>query len=186
MYIFEVAGDIAWIARNLQKMEDFIFGPKPPRYFDLDNNDFDVVNNNDSTPSIIESSKVENVKLSRKKNCNKLNRNDLIKLLNFITLKLPTNIISEPLHDVNDKATNRLFISYASMSNGNGKSPTITVSSMTIYSRMSLRAFGSGFTCYSPIWRNNIENYRAKINITTLVITPNSPLIIDKDIVGTS
>jgi hypothetical protein len=43
--------------------------------------------------------------LTRKKNCNKLNRNDLIKLINYITLKLPSDLRSQPLQDVNDNAT---------------------------------------------------------------------------------
>jgi len=60
-------GDVAWIARNLQNMEDSIFGPKPTRHFNPDNSDFDVVDSNDNTPSIIESSDVESVKLSKKK-----------------------------------------------------------------------------------------------------------------------
>ena len=60
-------GDIAWIARNLHDMKDSIFGPKPARHFNLDNSDFDVVDNIDNTPSIIKSLNVENVKLSRKR-----------------------------------------------------------------------------------------------------------------------
>jgi hypothetical protein len=134
MYIFEIGGDIAWIARNLQNMEDSIFGPnKPARHFNRDCSNFDVFDNNDNTPSIIVSSNVENVKLSRKNICNKLNRNDLIKLLNFINLKLLTNVLSEPLHDVNDKAIDKLFASYVIMSNDNGKAPANIVSSMVIY-----------------------------------------------------
>ena len=117
----------------------------------MDNSDFDVIDNTHNTPSIIESAYVENVKLSRKKNWYKLSRNDLIKLLNFINLKLLNDVLSEPLHDVNDKATGILFTPYASMSNDNGKTPIITASSMIIYSKMSLHAFGSGFTCYSNI-----------------------------------
>jgi hypothetical protein len=93
MCIFEIVGDIEWIARDLQNMEDAIFGPKPARHFNLDNSDFDVVDNNENTTSIIESSDVENVKLSMKKNCYKLNRNDMIKLLNIITLKLPSDVL---------------------------------------------------------------------------------------------
>jgi len=49
-------------------MEDSIFGPKLARHFNLDNNDFDVVDNNNNTPSIIEKLEVENVKLSRTNN----------------------------------------------------------------------------------------------------------------------
>jgi len=67
MYLFEIVGDLAWIARNLQNMEDAIFGPKPTRHFNLDKSDFDVVDNNDSTLSIIENSEIESVKLRRKK-----------------------------------------------------------------------------------------------------------------------
>ena len=78
MYIVKFVGDIAWIARNLQNMEDSIFGPKLARHINLDSSDFDVVDTNDNTLSIIKTSDLETVKLSRKKNCNKLNRNDLI------------------------------------------------------------------------------------------------------------
>ena len=92
-------------------MEDSIFGPKPTRNFNLDNSDLNMVDNNDNTPSIIKSLDVENVKLSRNKKCNKLNRNDLIKALNFITLKLPTDVLSKSLHDVNDKAIDKLCTS---------------------------------------------------------------------------
>ncbi len=66
MYSFRIVGDISWIARKLQNMEDSIFGPASTRHFNLDNSNFDVVNNNDNTPSIIEISYMENVKLSRK------------------------------------------------------------------------------------------------------------------------
>jgi len=52
-------------------------------------------------------------------------------------LKLPTDVISEPLHDVDDKATDKLLASYASMSNDNGNAPSITGSSMIInYSKI--------------------------------------------------
>jgi hypothetical protein len=67
MYTFLIVGDIAWIARNLQNMEESIFGPKLARHFNLDNIDFDVVDNNDDTTSIIESSYVKNVKEKKKK-----------------------------------------------------------------------------------------------------------------------
>ena len=82
---------------------------------------------------------------------------DLIKLLNFINLELPTNALSEPLHDVNDTATDKLFTSYVSMSNDNDNAPAIIVSSMILYSKISLHAFGSRSTSYSTIWRNNIK-----------------------------
>ncbi len=56
MYMFEIkGGDIAWIARNLQNMEDSNIGTKQARHFNLDKNDFDVLDNNDNTPLIIES-----------------------------------------------------------------------------------------------------------------------------------
>jgi hypothetical protein len=157
MYILKFVGDIAWIARNLQNMEDSIFGPKPARHINLDSSDSDVVDTNDNTLSIIKTSDVETVKLSRKKNCNKLNRNDLIKLLNYITLKLPSDFRSQFLQDVNDNATDKLIKSYVSITNDNGKAPAIYSSAMTIHSKMSLHAFGSGSTGYSRIWRNNIE-----------------------------
>ena len=57
-------------------MEDSIFGPKPCRHINLFSSDSDVVDTIDNTPSVIKTSDVETVKLSRKKDCNKLNRND--------------------------------------------------------------------------------------------------------------
>ncbi len=56
-----MVGDISWIAQNLQNMEDSIFGPKPAKHINLDNSDFDVVNTNDNTPSIIETSDMETI-----------------------------------------------------------------------------------------------------------------------------
>ena len=67
MYILKCVGDIAWIARNLQNMEDSIFGPKPARYIYLNSIDFDVDDTNDNTPSIIKTSDVKTVKLSKKR-----------------------------------------------------------------------------------------------------------------------
>ncbi len=68
MYIFNFLGDIVWIdARNLQNMEDSIFGPKPTRHINLHSSDFDVVDTNDNTPSIFITSDVETVKLRLKK-----------------------------------------------------------------------------------------------------------------------
>ena len=67
MYILKFVGDIAWIARNLQNMEDSIFGPKHARQINLDSSDSDVVDTNDNTPSIIKTSDVETVKLSKKR-----------------------------------------------------------------------------------------------------------------------
>jgi hypothetical protein len=96
MYILKFVGDIAWIARKLQNMEDSIFVPKPVRHINLDSSDSNVLSTNDNIPSIIKTSDVEIVKLSRKKNYNKLNRNDLIKMLNYITSKLPSDLRSQP------------------------------------------------------------------------------------------
>ena len=87
LYFETIVGDLAWIARNLQNMEDSIFGPKPAKHINIDDSDSEAVDANDIAPSIIENSDVEIVKLSKKKNCNKLSRKDLIKLLDFITLK---------------------------------------------------------------------------------------------------
>ncbi len=56
MYILKFVGDIAWITRNLQNMEDSIFGPKPARHINLDSSDSDVVDTNDNTTSIIKTS----------------------------------------------------------------------------------------------------------------------------------
>jgi hypothetical protein len=134
-------------------MEDSIFGPKPARHTNLNSSDFDVVNTNDNTPSII---KLETIKLSRKKNYSILNRNDLIELLNYITLKLPSDIRSRPLQDVNDNATDKLVKSYVSITNDNGKAPAIYSFATTNHSKMSLDAFGSGSKGCSRICRNNI------------------------------
>ena len=94
-----------------------------------------MVDTNDNTRSIIKTSDVEPVKLSRKKNCNKLNRNDLIKLLSYITLKSPSDLRSQPLQDVNDSATDKLDKSYVSITNDNGKAPAIYSSAMSIHSK---------------------------------------------------
>jgi hypothetical protein len=187
MYILKfVIGDIAWIARNLQNMEDSIFSPKPARHINLDTSDYDVVDTNDNTPSIIKTLDVETVKLSRKNNCNKLNRYDLIKLLIYITLKSPSDLRSQPLQGVNDNATDKLVKSYVSITNDNGKAPAIYSSSMPIHSKMSLHAFGSGSTRFSRIWRNNILKIRSRINSNILAITPDSSLINGTNFIGIS
>ena len=85
LYFEIIVGDLAWIARNLQNMEDSIFGLKPAKHINIDDSEFAAVDANDTTPSNIENSDVEIVKLSKKRNCNKLSRKDLIKLLDFLT-----------------------------------------------------------------------------------------------------
>jgi hypothetical protein len=157
MYNLKFVGDISLIARNLQNMEDSIFGPKPTRHFNLDSSDSHLVDTYDNTPSIIKTSDVETVKLSKKKNYNKLNRNDIIKLHNNITLKLPSDLRSQPLQDVNHNANDKLIKSYVCITNDNGKAPAVYSSTMTIHSKMTSHAFGSGFIGYSRIWRNNIK-----------------------------
>ena len=63
MYILKFVGDdIAWIARNLPNMEDSIFGPKLARHTNPDSSNFDVVDTNDNTPSLIKTSDVETVR----------------------------------------------------------------------------------------------------------------------------
>jgi hypothetical protein len=59
MYILKFVGDMAWIARNLQNMEDSIFSSKPAKHINLDSSDSDVVDTNDNTTSIIKTSVVE-------------------------------------------------------------------------------------------------------------------------------
>jgi hypothetical protein len=137
-------------------MQDSIFGPKPTRRIILNSSDFDVVDTNDNTPSIIKISDVETINLSKKKDCNKLNRTDLITRLSYITLKIPSHLRSQPLQDVNDKVTDKLFKSFVSITNDNGKAPAIYSYPMTFHSKMSLNAFGSGSIGYSRTWRNNI------------------------------
>jgi hypothetical protein len=49
MYNFKKVGDVAWIAQNLQNMEDSIFWPKHAKHFNLDNSEFDLADcNNDN------------------------------------------------------------------------------------------------------------------------------------------
>ena len=50
MYILKFVGDIAWIALNMQNMDDSIFGPKLAKHINLDSCDSDVVDTNDNTP----------------------------------------------------------------------------------------------------------------------------------------
>jgi hypothetical protein len=161
LYFGKIIGDLAWIVRNLQNMEDSIFVPKPARHINIDDSDFDAVDANDTTQSIIENSDIEIVKLSKKKNCNKLSRKDLIRLLDFITLKLPSDLPSYSLHDVNDKTTGKLFKLFVNITNDKGKAAVVNNSAMTIHSKMSLHAFGNGFTGYYSIWRNNIKFFRS-------------------------
>ena len=53
LYFEIIVGDLAWIARNLQNMEDSIFGPKPAKHINIEDIDFDAVDANYTTPSII-------------------------------------------------------------------------------------------------------------------------------------
>ena len=57
---------------------------------------------------------------------------------------------------------------------------------MTIHSKMSLHAFGSGSVDYSRIWRNNIKKNRSRINSNIPTITLDSFVINDTDFIGTS
>ena len=86
-----------------------------------------------------------------------MNRNDLTKLLNYITLKVPSDLRSQPLQDVNDKATDKLFKSFVSITSDNGKAPPIYSFAMIINLKMSLHAFGSGSTSYSRLWTTHIK-----------------------------
>jgi hypothetical protein len=99
-------------------------------------------------------------------------------------LKLPSDFRSQFLQDVNDNATIKLIKSYESITNDNGKASSIYSSAMTIHSKMSLHAFGSGSTGYSRIWRNNIKKIRSQINKDILAITPDSSVINDTDFIG--
>jgi len=72
-------------------------------------------------------------------------------------LKLPSDLRFQPLQDVNDNAADKLVKSHVSITNDSGKAPTIYSTATTIHSKMSLHAFGSGSTCYSRIWINNIK-----------------------------
>ncbi len=125
---------MAWIARNLQNIEYSIFGPKPFKPSELDDSDFDLVDINDNNPTNIKFSDVENIELSKNNNSNRLNWNDLMKLLNYITSKLPIIMYHKPLYGVNNKAIDKSFTSFMSMANAISKALVVSVSSMTIYS----------------------------------------------------
>ena len=64
-------------------------------------------------------------------------------MLNYITLKLPGDLRSQPLQDVNDNATDKLVKSYVCITNDNGKAASIYSYAINIHSKMSLHAFGS-------------------------------------------
>ena len=66
-----------------------------------------------------------------------------------------------------------------SISSDNGKAPTFSSSSMTIYSQMSLHVFGIGSIGYFSICRNDIKTCRSHINSNIPIITPDSSLIND-------
>ena len=72
--------------------------------------------------------------------------------------KLSVGFSIEPLHDGNDKATDKLFSSFFSIGNDNGKAAARFVSAITVYAKMSLHVLGSKCTCYFTVWRNNIKN----------------------------
>ncbi len=57
---------------------------------------------------------------------------------------------------------------------------------MTIHSKMSLHAFGSGSIGYSRIWRKNINKFRSRINKNITAITIDSSVINDTNFIGTS
>ena len=156
-----IIGDLEWIPRNLQNIEDSVFGQKPAKHWNRDDEDIDLIdqNNEDSVVNNDDSNLETDIK-NKKKNSNKLNRKDLMKLLNYITLKIPSPIISEPLHDCNDKATASLFTSFADLSSDKGKAHVISISPMTIHSKMSLRDFDMRSTGYYAKWKNQIKNYR--------------------------
>ena len=101
-------------------------------------------------------------------------------------MKLPIDVLYEPLHDVNDKATNKLLTTFTSMTKDDGKARVVSVFAMIIYSKMSLRAFGSGFTGYTILWRNKIKNYRSQTNSNYHGMIPNSHLINHTSAIGTS
>ena len=73
-----------------------------------------------------------------------------------MTLKLPSDLCSQTLQDVNHKAIDKLFKSFVRITNDNGKALAIYSYAMTIHSKNLLHAFGTGSTSYSHIWRNNI------------------------------
>ena len=64
---FKILGDTAWISRNLQNVEDSIFGIKPAKHLNLDDNDFDMVYNNDDNPTTIDDPDIDNKTLCQKK-----------------------------------------------------------------------------------------------------------------------
>ncbi len=106
--------------------------------------------------------------------------------MDFITLKLPIDLPSYSLHDVNNKATNKLFKSFVNITNDNGKAAAVYNYAMKIHSKMSLHVFGNGSTGYSSIWRKNMTKFRSQIISDIHVITPDSTLTNATDIIGTS
>jgi len=64
---FKILGDTTWISRNLQNVEDSIFGIKPAKHLNLDDNDFDMVYNNDDNPTTIDDPDIDNKTLCKKK-----------------------------------------------------------------------------------------------------------------------
>ena len=100
--------------------------------------------------------------------------------------KLPSDLRCRPLQDVNDKAIDTLFKSFVSITNGNDKALVIYSHAMTINSKMSLHAFGSGSTSYSRIWRNNITKNNSRINNNIPTITLDSSVINNTYFIGTS
>ena len=75
-----------------------------------------------------------------------MNLNDLIYLLNYITSKLSLGFYIESLHYGTDKATDKLFSSFLSIGNNNGKAGASLVSAKTIHAKILLHVFGSGCT----------------------------------------
>ena len=101
-------------------------------------------------------------------------------------MKLPSDFCSQFLQDVNDDATDKFIKSYVSITNDNGKARAIYSYAMTIHSKMSLHAFDSGSRGYSRIWGNNIKKKSSRINSNIHAVTPDSHVINDTDVIGTS
>lgn len=100
----------------------------------------------------------------QKKKSNKLNRDDLVKLLDYLTQKLPKQISTPPFIDSNDRATDNLFKSFLCIDANNGKAAAPIISAMPIYGKMSLSNSGIGSSSYSTIWKNDVKNYRSRIS----------------------
>ncbi len=87
-----------------------------------------------------------------------------MKLLDYLTQKLPKQISTPPFIDSNDRATDKLFKPFLCIDGNNGKAAASIVSAMPIFGKMSLSNSDIGSSSYSTIWKNDVKNYRSRIS----------------------